>query len=290
MYSHDPWVYFRIYVDAGFPAIEHLLATVVPDIVATGGFDRWFFLRYIDYDGLHLRLRLRASTAPDALAARIAPSLSDAVRASDRAEPRAYRATIAPPYERVTHYFKSRRAADDRVVADTYAPEIDRFGVRGLEYAERLFEASSETSLAVLAAERRGEVSRKSIVPVLMWQTWKAFVGGDPGQFWDKYAAYWLESVPDIHARCRPIFEAKAAELRDRGTELLAELSSPIAAGWWRAVQAAAASFREVGEHAPRNLAFHFIHLTNNRLGLMQIEEAYFSILIGRLLHSEVAS
>lgn len=56
------WVYCKIY--AGEHQIDTLLGTVVYDLVgglkSEGRIDKWFFIRYRDESGFHLRLRLHA--------------------------------------------------------------------------------------------------------------------------------------------------------------------------------------------------------------------------------------
>ena len=126
------WVYARLYcghaVADQVVARAHRLATALR---AAGSADQWFFLRYQDGDGYHVRVRIRPtepSTRPDVLAA------VDAMGA--------------------------RLAAEDlvaRSVLDEYVPEVARYGgTEGLRAAEALFTASSDrvaTALPNLADE-----------------------------------------------------------------------------------------------------------------------------------------
>lgn len=282
----DPWLYLRIYVDGGFWEIEHLLGNVVPEIVGAGGFDRWFFLRYIDPAGLHLRLRLRA--CDPGLESRTLAVL--AARAAEPITRGSHRPTIMPPVAHAAPYLMGTAARGSAVVRDVYEPEIERFGSRGMDCAERVFQTSSEVTLDILAAERRAGASRKSAALALMWETWRAFDPADAATFWDDYAAYWLARSPGLLERSRPTFLAKAEALAAKGVSVLAARTSKAVERWATAVQCAAGELARYDEIAAKDLACHFIHLTNNRLGLMPIEEAYFATLLGHIAAREVAA
>lgn len=114
------WVYARLY--CGHAAADrvvlraHQLAT---DLRAGEAADQWFFLRYQDGDGYHVRVRVRPadpSARPGVLAA------VDALGARLCAE-----------------------GLVSRVVLDEYVPEVARYGgTEGLRAAEALFTASSD--------------------------------------------------------------------------------------------------------------------------------------------------
>jgi thiopeptide-type bacteriocin biosynthesis protein len=275
-------------VDTGFHGIEHLITDAVPDAIALDGVDRWFFVRYIDDEGLHLRLRLRVQKPAVAAVGDAARAILTRGLASARDVPRGpYRPVILPPPEAIDAYRDSWRSAGERVVLDRYEPEVDKFGREGVPIAEDLFQSSSAIALAMLQAERRGCYQRKTLVPTLMRLAWDAFDGSDAAGFWRAYAAHWLEGAAGLREKWIPRFERKALALARRGIPLYLDAATPadalaIVARWRDAVAAAAAGFAGLAT-APnaRDLAFHFIHLNSNRLGLMPIEEAYFATLIG---------
>jgi hypothetical protein len=87
-----------------------------------------------------------------------------------------------------------------------------------------------------------------------------------------------------------PRFRQQALALAARDVPLYADASTvpadalAIVARWREALASAAAGFAGLAKPPrPRDLAFHFIHLHSNRLGLMPIEEAYFATLIETL-------
>jgi thiopeptide-type bacteriocin biosynthesis protein len=144
--AHKPggeWLYAKLYCGVG-GADRVLVGTVKPLLGAlkeAGKIDRWFFVRYADPDW-HIRLRIRGESA--ALWSSVAERLFDAARK-------------AGPLVR-------------RVALDTYDPETERYGgEHAIELAERIFEADSEATLAVIEAFRSDAEAR--------WRM--AFVGMD---------------------------------------------------------------------------------------------------------------
>lgn len=123
------WLYAKVYVpDALHQQVlgRHLARLVDSPVLRAAGADRWFFLRYADPDA-HLRLRFHGK--PESLW----PVLLPAVR----------------------EWAEELREAGltDRLVLDTYDPEIERYGgPAAIEHAERVFHTDSAVVLAQLAA------------------------------------------------------------------------------------------------------------------------------------------
>jgi thiopeptide-type bacteriocin biosynthesis protein len=124
------WVYARLYcghaaADRVVPRAHRLAA----DLRAAGAADQWFFLRYQDADGYHVRVRVRVRARPAEPSAR--PGVLAAVDALGR--------------QAVLDGLVSR------VVLDDYVPEVARYGgAEGLRAAEELFTASSDQVAAAL--------------------------------------------------------------------------------------------------------------------------------------------
>lgn len=127
------WLYAKIYTGAS--TADHLLQETVGPLVRealdSGAADRWFFIRYGDPDW-HLRLRLHGT--PARLHGEVLPSLH---------------AATAP------------LVADGRlwkVQLDTYEREVERYGgPDGIELAERIFQADSESVLEILEMLEEGD-------------------------------------------------------------------------------------------------------------------------------------
>jgi thiopeptide-type bacteriocin biosynthesis protein len=283
------WLYYKIYVEKGSAGIEHMITKVVPRVLATYPFDRWFFLRYLDAKGLHVRLRLRTTEADSLESAgeAILPILNEGLVQLTEVSPTAYRPTIES--KRDTSFVAS--VATRSIETDTYRPETESFGAHGALVAEELFQISSETAMRILQKENQKECSRKTLVPLLMQEVVEAFVLNEaPSVFWRRYAAYWLSNgeAQEISFWSER-FRSKANEIKASGVPVLvsaSELSEGLQAclAHWRAgLLNAASAYRSLNENQARRpgyLAFHFIHLMNNRLGILPLEESYFATLL----------
>src|SRR5262249_40621224 len=122
------WLYAHLYT--GTSTADQVLTEVVAPVaaraLAAGSADRWVFLRYAD-PSFHVRLRLHG--APDRLWSEVLRDL----------------------FETVRPLLGDGRIG--RLVLQTYQRETDRYGgPRGIEIAERIFQADSEAVGAVVAA------------------------------------------------------------------------------------------------------------------------------------------
>ncbi len=289
------WLFYRIYTGAAAGKMDHLITGALREIAGNRDVSRWFFLRYTDEGGAHLRLRLQAAGDLATLRQAVEPLLADALAEIPLLPPTSYRPTILPPSAGAAGVPAAGPLAGVRVELDRYEPDVDSFGEEGVGLAEVLFHASSEVAVRVLADEREQRYSRKTIAPVLMQAVGDAFMPGVGRPLWTDYAAYWL-ALPGDEWRSR--FLAKAAELRALGIPVLTpdERLPPealaVVRAWRAATAAVAEAFRTVGDQPPRRpyeLAFHFLHSMSNRLGLMPLEEAYLATLLGESARAEPA-
>lgn len=221
----------------------------VDDLAATGAFvagtvvpwvrsrpvTRWWFLRYVDPTGPHVRVRVR-------------------VPFSQRHPLRRDLAAALGP----------------RAVERRHTPETGKFGgAAGVDRAERIAHASSETAVAL------GDLANRVAAAHL---TAVAQRSGSPEQFLHSYAWYWSgrgRLGPLWQERIRPLRTspetARAAAAADRHrddpalTAYLHTLDAVLAEG------PAARRWLDLVQHA---------HLMHNRLGLLPADEA----LLARLL------
>lgn len=286
------WLYYRAYVGSGFVGLDHFVATTLPRVLAQDGFDRWFFLRFNDEGGLHVRLRMRTagSAHADTLATVLEPILIEELATTRSGLRSDYRPMIAPSLLAGRPLW-GRPTLDVRLERTPYEPEIEKFGRDGMSIAEEVFDASSRVALTVLSEEAKGGQSRKTWAPTLMHEVRRAF-GGSPvaDTFWLDYAQYWLAQIEADSAIWMARFAEKSDALARAGLSVVydfAQTGGPAYStiGVWRdAISAAAAGFAAIDQlssRRQRELAFHFMHLMNNRLGVQPIEEAYVAVLLG---------
>jgi len=127
------WLYAKLYT--GVATADRLLLEIVAPLVKealdSGAADRWFFIRYGDPDR-HIRVRFHG--VPERLWKEVLPAL---------------RAATAP------------LETDGRLrklQLDTYEREIERYGgPEGIELAERVFQADSESVLEILEMLEEGD-------------------------------------------------------------------------------------------------------------------------------------
>jgi hypothetical protein len=287
------WYYLKFYVGAATTRLDPLIVKLIPELAsATSAIaDRWFFIRYIDEGGVHLRIRFHAA-APEHHAelnrvvdqvCQRSITLLAALAAST------YRSALPIPTPAMP-------ASAVGLIPDVYEPEVAKFGVTSMSVAERLFQVSSELAVEILRSDLANKVSRKTVAPLLMHEVVRAFPS--PRDFWYDYADYWLTSAGASSSEWPLRFAAKSDELARRGIAIRTPVDElpPEAGDWierWRvALRTAAARYDQLDvPGAIRDgLGFQIAHLMNNRLGLSTLEESYFATLLARSFALEVVA
>ncbi|MFY7863399.1 thiopeptide-type bacteriocin biosynthesis protein [Roseateles sp.] len=260
------WVYVKLYGDRAVEHMDSLLVAWADDPVLTERAESWFFLRYVDERGVHVRLRALTREGDDRDG--LMRALVEACTA---------RATAA--------------CIDIHAVEDRYAPETGTYGARpGMDAAERLFHRSSRLAAQVLALEERGLLSRKDLLPVLMQDAADAFVPrAEHAGFWAGFGDCCLHGRSPAAADWRRSRAAAGREPAAGGIRIVAahsrlgEEARAIVAAWRAALGQAAVDYAALGRPfriRPEMLAFKTAHLMNNRLGLAAVEEAYVAALL----------
>ncbi|MES0824968.1 thiopeptide-type bacteriocin biosynthesis protein [Ruegeria sp. SCP11] len=274
------WIYRRLYTGSVRNGLDRLIVDLMPSVLDLPNLDGWFFIRFADSSGPHLRLRVRL---PSQQASEFDAICLRALQALPRQPPFLYRSALAVGqfgYVVPDH-------AVIRVAEDEYLPETDKFGKTSMGFAEDLFECSSHVATQILEHENRGYYSRKSIVIALMDEARRRFVPAiEPENYWEDYARLWFSTSGEVGDVIWRKLEDKAVRLADQGDLAdvlsLPERARPLGEVWARALEKSANNYRETPEEAisPEKLAGSFAHLMNNRLGLFPLEEAYYALLL----------
>jgi len=288
---NDDWVYLKLYAGLASDRLEWFLTDTTPRVIETTGWDRWFFLRYFDDTGLHLRLRLRALPGgAKELARAIHPLCEDGLLGLSARPASTYRPMVtlgdAPPQRNFVG-----------VVPDTYEPELDKFGgSAGITIAEEAFQASSEIAISIMRDERLLDRSRKTLLPSLMCAAVDAFApNADHVELWRHYSEYWLRELGATAYSWRERFLAKSRRLVETGYNVVTpEGELPVEsrahlARWREALAQAARAYRGVPNNGAPMLASQFVHLMNNRLGCHALDEAYLATLLEERARSRVS-
>jgi thiopeptide-type bacteriocin biosynthesis protein len=292
MQNEMTWTYTKLYLGNALDRMDRLVTGIGRDIDRIDGLRSWFYIRYLDQDGIHVRLRAqgdaeRQSHVRHNLLELCTTHLSDlhTMPASTYAP-----MVTAPGFEASLEQIKSGHN-DVRFVEATYEPEFDKFGgEQGMPIAEKLFHTSSSIACDILDDEFRLLYSRKTLYPLLMQATLDAFLPQvDAKAYWREYAYYWLNGKSPAAEDWRGKFFRKADELQTEGVPVLAadpdlpERAVIHLERWRDELGAAAAAYRPLLAEGVANgeiLCFNFAHLMNNRLGLAALEEAYMATLL----------
>lgn len=149
--GRPPWLFAKVYTPAQTHSV--ILRDHLAELLAAWDTQpEWWFVRYRDQRGPHLRLRIR---------------VADQHEYADAAH------HVGCWVEQLR---RSRLASE--VVFDTYYPEIGRYGPgRAMALAEAAFAADSRAVLLQLAAAQRGAVPAEAITAASLAQVAVAFTG-----------------------------------------------------------------------------------------------------------------
>jgi thiopeptide-type bacteriocin biosynthesis protein len=297
--SNNTWAYVKLYLGRAMDRMDRLLIAIGDEPLLKEHVRQWFYIRYVDERGVHIRLRALPLDGDHLALQRALVDLGARLLGELHAHPPGdYSPMVTAPGFELTLDRLSAAHNDVHVIEDVYQPETDKFGEGpAMELAERLFHESSRLAVRVLGEEERGTMSRKDLVPVLMAEVCRAFMPEEQAaEFWSEYSYYWLNGHSPAADDWRHTFGRKADELAQRGFAVLpddAELDAPareMLGQWRRSVQAAAAGYAALerrGGTKAEVLCFNFVHLMNNRLGLAALEEAYIATLLERAASRE---
>ncbi|MDD9375795.1 thiopeptide-type bacteriocin biosynthesis protein [Streptomyces sp. ZAF1911] len=270
--SGDEWLYARLHHTTHGEA-DRLLAGVVSDWVSAAraaGVRRWFFIRYADPSGPHLRLRFQGS-----------PEVLDACYAAGRElwaaavqEPPAATGSVErlhPLAERLMPS-KGRR----RLSFGLYGREHHYYGdPAAVRIAEELFELSSEFALAAIGEGPDRTRLARLATGVMDSCLAEALGPRQRDRFRQAHWRYWtgppltadaVRLAEAAVSRWRPALAAAPEPDRSLGPAA-ANLGRALADGVARAVRA------DPSAVAARVLLMQ-VHMTFNRLGFLPLEEA----------------
>jgi Lantibiotic biosynthesis dehydratase C-term len=262
------WWYVRIYPGSG-SLMDATTRAVLPWLTAQGDeglLSTWFFIRYLDITGQHLRVRARGTADQvDALCARTAEVLdlvpTTAEPGSDRILPGAQLADVA---------------GRPRVEPRTYAPELQKYGgLAAVAAAERLFAFSSGWYVSHDVGALPVASTRAALALSLM----RACVQNAQD---DRVEDFWLEHRRQWGGHLRALVPGRPAleEKLEQVTAAVATVASPVEVG--PLAETLALTVREAARHSPvprSTLVREFLHMEINRLGFPPAEECRLGII-----------
>jgi len=289
MECEQVWVQFNLYT-AGLPAMDTAVERVVRPSVAECAREcmvsGWFFIRYLDETGPHLRLRYRVlATQMEQAIGLIEEFLVDRLPALHHAPAIETRRLI--PVKGLTR--ESPWAEEPRWELALYDPEITKYGgPSGMVFAEEIFEISSQLAVDAIALLVRNDLDRFELALQIMDREITQFTLNreDRDKFLLDYLSYWSGDSYRPESPFSPKLRETAARKRKLSKRILeGPIHAALQADLDRYVKAMGHVFLQVEPSGPiissaRELGFHFIHMMNNRLGVFPVEEAYLAALL----------
>jgi thiopeptide-type bacteriocin biosynthesis protein len=269
IHSPEDWICFHIYPPE-FRLLDDVVQRVLPALLATarevGNLERWFFLRYVDRRGWHIRLRLKGGLEARKRWRQAVGRLLDKVMS--------FEAPVKPGY-----------------TVEPYSPEYAKYGgPSGVVLAERLFDASSNFAIPVLTSVRHSETRRNALALHLMNATIDSFGLNEKRrqQLLRFYLWYWsgqdalgaAQKRMDAESRAENEIAAIDSELSQIAND---DKTRTIVDEYCRQVRRAIEDQRLSGERLAiplSRLCSLCLHLANNRLGIVPADEAYLAALL----------
>jgi thiopeptide-type bacteriocin biosynthesis protein len=275
--------------DAADAVVTGLLPPFLAEARALGA-ARWFFIRYSDESGPHLRLRLFGPGRCLDRLVRSGAELRDHLGAlTDRRPPVAPR-LVHPGPLLVT------RGGPVGVRPALYEPEVHKYGgLAGVERAEALFEFSSELAVWAVATHRKG-ATRDALAALLLADAAGALAHGRTAEAWPLRSRLSWHGFWAVHTRwwtAGPgagrdgVAQRLARHVADHGGDQLERMRTVAEdpdvdawrRRWFRAVDHYLADAGRLGvDRTPQHLTFHHNHMLMNRLGYLPREEALLGL------------
>ncbi|MEU8924987.1 thiopeptide-type bacteriocin biosynthesis protein [Kitasatospora sp. NPDC048545] len=278
------WLYLKLYpghLDLLDATLTEVVAPLVDRVASSD--ERWFYLRYLDGSGPHVRLRFLVSRdQADSLVLQRPLLLKQLAELTGR--PRRTTTPVLPAFP------PGETGSRPDVRFDLYEPEFAKWGgPHHLETAERVFQASSATALRLIAAsdgtvEYRLSLGRTIVTRLLdglglndverdgflrthyTWWSGLKQVSAEEGVARDA-------NLRAAHERIRSAVLEKCGRLSESAH--LIDMVNALCADMLIGIE------RRGAHQKPMYLAFHHLHLTLNRLGVAPVEEALVSLLAG---------
>lgn len=295
--TDNSWMSYKIYLGRYADQMDFasvFLANALKERLAP---KRWFYIRYTDGGGVHLRFRWQGGEGTPAEQDIIFHDLTEDLFCElVMAPPSVFRPMVAMGNEVMSPQAggESRQAF---AVADPYHPEYEVFlGEEGIETAHDLFQSSSELAIQIVENELEGGPSRKSFIAPMFRVVLDQMIadGKTQADFLVGYCEYWTSQGGLTLDYMLEEFEDKALSLIDNSYQLFdvpAGLKDQLDQ-WDRAISRAKAAYGDSipdMREFPDNLAFRFIHLMNNRLGIGILDEAYMAVVLNSFMQREAA-
>ncbi|AUZ27741.1 hypothetical protein C1T28_10465 [Bacillus subtilis] len=283
------WVFYSIYVPRA-EYLENIIINIVTPIVKqvkdSVQVHKWFFIRYIDMQGPHIRLRFLVNEDDIDIVEEITEEHLHRNLSKVLAEPLSEMSRLLP-VKTDTRSFESGFQQEE------YEPEYEKYGgVQGVHIAEDIFQSSSELVLSLLNDPGFKDNDRFDFALFLMNKTAEhASLSADQARdLWESMLHHWSGADYTEGITYKTKLEEAAEKRIDVINVVIEKMHSnpfviKLTEGYQKILQRAFSQIQESEKiRTPHShLSFHYIHMMNNRLGVWPIEEAYLGALLAQL-------
>ncbi|WZX99225.1 thiopeptide-type bacteriocin biosynthesis protein [Bacillus sp. FSL W7-1360] len=287
--TNTEWVFYSVYpgrVEYLDDLVAEVVAPCAERLSAREDVHRWFYIRYIDEQGPHIRLRFQVNIDSVHFIEKGIEELLERELFRITSEP-------IPKMTRLIPFHPDQLAKSEAEVIfqqEIYEPEYEKYGgKKGVDIAERCFESSSMLALVALKLERARVIDRFNLSLCIMDQATKelSFSERECDDLWEEMLHHWSgSSFPGGEEYKEKLVDGakKRRQIVDemlKGYESNSEVKEAVSA-YCHCLKEA---FDEV-EASPQirlskgHLMFHYTHMMNNRLGVWPIEEAYLAAIL----------
>lgn len=294
---HEKWLYLKIYLGDSSEKMDDMLVELARQAEQKQSFEDWFYIRYFDEEGLHIRFRVKPIEGQvEQAKLEIGDMWKEASGKLSDMLPTEYIPMVEMPAYSGSF---DMDAIPKKLSASyhDYEPEFDKYGaVPAIDIAEELFCRSSKIACDILSHESQQIYSRKSLIPNLMLSCFEQLNIKNAQSYWRQYSQFWLGGDTPVAEDHREGFFAKGDELKAAGfdvvdpVETLPKEAQEIIARWEEALKTAYVGYSKLKDQTEFSfnvLCFNFSHLMLNRLGLTALEESYMAALLEQVSPSE---
>ncbi len=285
-HTQNSWLYFKIYPQSSDQLDEVIRCIVSPSVELVRNrleLERWFFIRYMDQRGWHIRLRL---CGPFQEHKEVYQNIGNLIE----------RVLPGLPYQRRPHILPAYLSPPSRLgepgyKLSEYHPEYQKYGGKvGTTIAEQLFEASSELAVQAIMGSPILDLRRVLLSLHLMQVVINSVftTAEERDHFLKHYHWYWggqdreegkaLQGTlrRSAHTRRGALIEKLANDLNDPVVQTFIKQYQKAATTMVHSLQEAMDELTETVDH----MCFDYVHMNNNRLGIIPFEESYLSAIL----------
>lgn len=280
------WLYYKIYSESKDHfdmMIKEIVAPACKVLVQHKIYPaKWFFIRYVDYTGFHLRVRFKISTQDLDQATQVLECYFSEIIAFVLKKDVVPQRSLIPIQQ---DHIKMNVERSGTIELAVYEPEISKYGgIVGVEKAEPIFQHSSELVINWIEDIMVGQIDRYMLgLAIMRLQLDTLFLHDekDELQFLRHYLFYWTGAN---HSSSGQQLAKKFLELTTKKVKVIEsnmiELLPIVNHTYISLVASTTEQVLNISKKSKAELLFHYIHMMNNRLGITPLEEAYLAAIL----------